>query len=145
MNFDKPEELSAHNFDVCDTIGGSSHRNWYMLARKKGCFIGFHNHEWVVLFSSDPLAKWERGCQNSCAYGDPRPQSNSAHFIAFRDIPDEAKPIAIKWYEDLVAECIAKVKSAKEAKERAALADREKKDKERIEQIVNPWLEAIKE
>src|SRR5690349_17225129 len=98
--FSQPEGLEVGTFKYCDNFGGSAFRSWYMLMKYKGIFIGYHNHEWCCMISSDPKAEWWRGCQESRANGDPRPQSRTAKFVSFNDLPEVGKKLVAKWFEE---------------------------------------------
>lgn len=139
-----PQGVTPHNFgEPCNTHGGSAFRNWYMLYKHKGVFVGFNNHKWCVRFSSDPYAEWTRGCQQSSAHGDPLPYSKTAKLLRYDDLPNEAKPLAEKWVREaieIVREKIESYEKQEEEKKRKRLAEmRNQYNKE----IAQPWMEAL--
>lgn len=139
----KPDGVEPFNF-APRTHGGSAFRDWYMLYKHRGVFVGFHNHDWTVLFSSDPNAEWSRaGCYDSCSNGDARPQSKTAKLIRFHDLPEGAKPLALQWVAEakiIVVEA-AKERLAAEAKKKADLAAQYAAERKRT--VDDPWLAAV--
>ncbi len=134
------DNYGAHAFNPsCNFVGGSSFRHWCSLYYHKGVFIGYDNHKWVVCVSSDPEAKWFRGCQNSAAHGDPYPHSKTARILRWNECPEEVKESVLPIIKDAVVLCcglIAK-REAKEAEERE-IAELEAKLRQK--EIVNNWV-----
>lgn len=144
--FPRPKENTAHNFSCCDTHGGQAFRSWTMLMKHKGVFIGFHNHEWRILISSDPNAKWVRGCQDSCAHADPFPQSpDGAYFIDFKTLPDEAKELCKKWIAEAIEIAQIKIKEQENRKKRVEEERRKQEEEKLKKEVLNPWLKAVEE
>jgi hypothetical protein len=139
----KPKGLESYNFEPCDDIGGASFRHWCMLMRHKGVFIGFDNHDWIVLFSSDPNANFRRGCQNSCANGNPLPISDEATLITFGQIPEEAKPLAIRWTQEAIEIARTRIEAAEVKKAKRLAEEKAKKEEEYNNEIRQPWLTAV--
>jgi len=141
--FPRPEGINPHNFDVCNTHGGKAYRDWCMLLRHKGVFIGFRNHNWVVYISSDPNAKWIRGCQDSRLEGSPLPRSDEATFVQYHDLPADIR-IEVK---QQVAEAIriakGMIQQTKEEESRKMKRQRKEKERRFRESVINPWREYI--
>ena len=139
------EGLTPYNFSCCNTHGGKAFRDWAMLLKHKGVFIGFRNYDWVIYISSDPQAKWVRGCQDSCAHGDPLPQSpDGARLIDFSELPEEARDLCKQWIEEAIKIAKAKIEEKeREEYERQLEKLLERREKKRRE-IDDPWIEAVK-
>ena len=98
----EPEEFTFYDFrdcDACDDFGGMSHGHFCYLMKHKGIFIGFDDqYNWRVLISSDPKARWKRGCQDPRAYANPYPTSpDGAYFVGLEMLPEEAQKLELKW------------------------------------------------
>jgi hypothetical protein len=136
---EKINQLNCHDFRICDHLGGSAFRDWYMLYQHHGVFIGFHNHNPCALFSSDPTATdWRRGYNNSCGYGDPQPVSESAKLVPFYDLPDAGKEVALRWVEEAIEICKEKIRKYKEAEAQKNAANEQKKLADKIK-LTEKW------
>jgi len=114
--------------------------------KHKGVFIGFYNHEWRILISSDPNAKWARGCQDSCANGDPYPYSpDGARFIRFESLPEEAKELCKKWIAEAIEIAKIKIKEEENRKKRAEEEKRKREEEKFRREVINPWLKAVED
>lgn len=140
-----PDGFSPHNFECCETHGGQAFRNWYMLMRHKGIFIGFHNHDWVVLASSDPDAEWRSGCQDSCAYGDPLPQSKTARLIGINKLPPEAQGLALQWVEEAIEIARKQISEHEERKRQREVEEQRLRAEKHECEVVAPWRRAVAE
>lgn len=143
--YDGPKGLNAHNFSCCDNIGGSAFRDWTMLMKHKGVFIGFRNHRWVVYASSDPSAAWGRGCQYAGSHGNPAPQSETAQLLSISALPEEAQALANEWVEEAIeiaCNLVAKHEERKGAEAKQKKRERAAEHKRKIEE---PWAAAVED
>lgn len=143
--FKQPADFSVGAFKCCDNFGGSAFRDWYMLLKHKGIFIGYHNHDWCVLFSSDPKAEWWRGCQESRANGDARPQSKTAKFVSYDELPDAGKKLAVKWVAEAIKIARKEMKESEKREKAEVEIKQQQAKREWLDNIVSPWEKAAQE
>lgn len=132
-------EYTPHNFRCCNTYGGSAFRKWCMLYKHKAVFIGFDNHEWIELASSDPNAEWKRGCQDSCAHGNPRPYSKNAYLLPITSLPKEFQPTAFKWVAEAKEICKEKILAQIKLEKEKKIEEENLKNKKYKEEVYTKW------
>lgn len=75
-------------------LGGSAFRDWFAGLYRDGVYLHSHAYRPGLWIASNPKAKAIRGCQDSCARGNPAPRlSDDATWVQVLqdDIPDELK------------------------------------------------------
>ena len=140
-----PEGINSRDFGYAKTISGSAFRQWCELLRHKGVFIGFHNHEWCVRFSSNPFAEWIPGCQDARAYGScwPKPVEDGVRFVSFDGLPEEAKPLAEEWIREAIEIARQRIEDGKKRKRLREQEEERKRDEDYVNNVITPWLKAV--
>lgn len=144
-NFSQPKHpaLTYYNVEKVGGWGGQCYQSVCALFKHKDVFIGFEDADaWIVFYSSKPGAEWRPGCQNPWGKGSPYPQSEEAKCINFEDIPDEAKPLAYKMYQEAVDLLIKRCEDYVEQYRKRKEEELRQREEARQKEIVEPWLEA---
>ncbi len=55
-------------------IGGQAFGDWNAGLYRDGVWVHVTNHEFYIAYAPSPLCDIKRGCQESCAHGNPTPQ-----------------------------------------------------------------------
>ena len=73
-------------------LGGAAHRNWVSGLYVNGVYFFAHNHKIEIWVASNPIATPVKGCQDSCANGNPFPSfSGDEKWWPYAKIPSSVK------------------------------------------------------
>lgn len=135
---EKPDWMNEPNWShhaFCDAVrnldvGGQAYRDWQCCIYADGALIGYRNHVWFILFSSDPSARCLRASgQNSRVYGDTSPRLDAgACWITFKELPIEASgraEAAVKKAKQIAIDAIARLHAEREMKDHERSVDHE--------------------
>lgn len=144
----QPDDINVHHFIQIANLRGSCYRKWCAFLHYKGIMIGFINHDWVVLASSDPKAEWVPGCQDSCAINVdcmPKPTDGKARLVSMDDLPKQARPLAEQWVREAIDIARQKIDAWQRQEEDRQRQEELKREQKHKREVVDPWLRAVEE
>lgn len=137
-------DFSAHEFpEALNTHGVKSYRSgWTKFYKHEGILVGFTSLGFRLLISSDPYAKWERGCREG-SNGNPMPYSKTARSISLSDLPPRARDLAMRWAKEAIQKIKREIWAEKGRNARKTLEALRKEQQKHKEEVVKPWMDAV--